>query len=304
MRQLEGIIDAIPPSVLATINTGSYADDGAAAPLPAVGPDHPARNPSGRLISRTPSSGPMRTHGPRARFARVRRDTADDAPGSGDVLDELIRSAQRLSMAPPSMFFLDAQGHTRWHGETSGLPLLDFLVDSHAFRPPYNPHPTSREAVDEVESGSNPPSADGGSGGAPSMDGDSPTAVHSEHPSETSSDGASEAILKRVTDVIPAELMDECVIWCGCMRASNSSARRLVHGFLSTSYYLLPFLHLPTFIEVRTPIGRFRSCSPPLRTTQIPESGLTAASRHSWSPSAASPRSTSTSRTCARAGPG
>lgn len=42
--------------------------------------------------------------------------------------DDLAEATSRLSIAPSYLYF-DDEGSTRWQGETSGLPLLDLLVE-------------------------------------------------------------------------------------------------------------------------------------------------------------------------------
>ncbi len=41
---------------------------------------------------------------------------------------QLAEETARMSVSP-SYLYLDDEGYTRWQGETSGLPLLDFLVE-------------------------------------------------------------------------------------------------------------------------------------------------------------------------------
>lgn len=43
---------------------------------------------------------------------------------NGQLADETARMS-----VSPSYLYLDDEGYTRWQGETSGLPLLDFLVE-------------------------------------------------------------------------------------------------------------------------------------------------------------------------------
>jgi hypothetical protein len=98
------------------------------------------------------------------------------------------------------MFFVDAQGETCCHGETSGLPLPNFLVDAHASWPPVNPHASSRDAVQETEGGRHPP-AGPSSGSSPASSGGQ----------EADGEGAPEVIWMTITCIIPAGIMDECV---------------------------------------------------------------------------------------------
>jgi hypothetical protein len=198
MRQLETLIDAIPPSVFAAIQTGGYKPDAASTsvprqPLPQAALNIPVANPAGHFASGAPTP---------ALPSLLQQRSAPRGPAPAqDPIDALTDAASKMSLAlaPPSMFFVDGQGHTRWHGETSGLPLLDFLVDSHAYRPQFNPHNTSRDAVEETEGGSTP--------GASQSAGSSP--ANSSGAPEADGEGPPEVIWKTITTVIPAELMDE-----------------------------------------------------------------------------------------------
>jgi hypothetical protein len=49
-------------------------------------------------------------------------------PSGHFPLDELTEATARLSIAP-SYLYIDEQGSPRWQGESSGLPLLEMLVE-------------------------------------------------------------------------------------------------------------------------------------------------------------------------------
>jgi hypothetical protein len=52
-------------------------------------------------------------------------------PGaSGSPTDDLAEHTSRMSLSPSYLYF-DDEGYTRWQGETSGLPILDLLVENH-----------------------------------------------------------------------------------------------------------------------------------------------------------------------------
>jgi hypothetical protein len=44
--------------------------------------------------------------------------------------DQLTEETARMSLSS-SYLYLDDEGYTRWQGETSGLPILDLLVERH-----------------------------------------------------------------------------------------------------------------------------------------------------------------------------
>jgi hypothetical protein len=192
MRQLETLIEAIPPSVFAAIQTSGNVDTTGIVrpPLPAAAMNIPVANPAGHFASGAPTPA----------LPNLLQQRFGPRPTFQDPMDALVDAAQKMSLAPPSMFFVDGMGHTRWHGETSCLPLLDFLVDSHAYRPPFNPHNTSRAAVKESESGASP-----GNTAAGSNTSSPPTSMAP----EVDGEGPPEVIWNTITSIIPAELMDE-----------------------------------------------------------------------------------------------
>ena len=115
----------------------------------------------------------------------------------------------------PTYLYLDDEGSTRWQGEASGLPMLDLLVEQHV--------PQLRGRSDRPSSVPNSttiqplPSE-------PKWFPDRQTSKHVEV--------SPEALWSQVTAAIPPDLMDN-----------------LVQCYLSTTYYLLPFLHVPTFLH-------------------------------------------------------
>lgn len=111
-----------------------------------------------------------------------------------------------------SYLYLDDEGYTRWQGETSGLPLLDLLVETHT------------PVKSETEKNSPDPTWANSS---------SHTANTDWFPNRTPrrTDVNPETLWRLITSYIVPELMDS-----------------LVQCYLCTSYYLLPFLHVPTFL--------------------------------------------------------
>jgi hypothetical protein len=115
-----------------------------------------------------------------------------------------------------SYLYFDDEGYTRWQGETSGLPLLDLLVENYS--------PTAKNE---------PPDTSHADVSAPNAD---------KNAKATNTDWFPNRIPRR-TDVNPGNL------W----RLITSSIvpdlmDSLVQCYLSTSYYLIPFLHVPTFL--------------------------------------------------------
>ncbi|KAF8581867.1 hypothetical protein K439DRAFT_1653947 [Ramaria rubella] len=128
-------------------------------------------------------------------------------------------SPPRPALAPSYMYF-DEQGCKRWQGETSGLPLLDLLFDraqggrarTHG-RPEWHPQPAPDSPAEQDDSASVSPAE-----WFPDR-----VASHADINPET--------LWKVITSCISPDLMDT-----------------LVQCYLSTSYYLMPFLHVPTFL--------------------------------------------------------
>ncbi|EMD32360.1 hypothetical protein CERSUDRAFT_118728 [Gelatoporia subvermispora B] len=122
-------------------------------------------------------------------------------------MDQLADETSRMSLSSSYLYF-DDEGHTRWQGETSGLPLLDVLIEHHQMT--NNPEPERSQWTSQ--------------NGRTISDW-----FPDRMPRKTATNP--ELTWKLVSSVIVPELMDS-----------------LVQCFLGTTYYLMPFLHLPTFI--------------------------------------------------------
>ena len=64
--------------------------------------------------------------------------------------DQLAEETSHMSLSASYLYF-DDEGYTRWQGETSGLPVLDMLVERHKVpsnedksTPPYDPAQSKR----------------------------------------------------------------------------------------------------------------------------------------------------------------
>ncbi|OSX62312.1 hypothetical protein POSPLADRAFT_1143806 [Postia placenta MAD-698-R-SB12] len=220
MHHLETLIQAIPPAVFAAGGTG------AAIPH---SPIDPSTNPHASFASSThifptamppPSLNSYPLMNPSTFFAPVKtaRNVSphtgfgsgqNGMSGSGDGLGD---DSSRVSLSSNYLYF-DDEGYTRWQGETSGLPLLDLLVERHTM--------TAKPEPDRMPQAQSYASQNG-------------HAASDWFPDRTPkrTDHNPEAIWKLITSFIAPELMDS-----------------LVQCFLSTTYYLLPFLHVPTFLS-------------------------------------------------------
>ncbi|KIK91069.1 hypothetical protein PAXRUDRAFT_150343 [Paxillus rubicundulus Ve08.2h10] len=225
MHQLETLIQAIPPAVFAAggLNPAlqAPADSPIASPLSAfasVNPTFsagvpppslhvfPLTNPSTHFTTPPPPNSP-RQDSPNTAF----RSMLGQSPQSrhGSVTDQPAEETARIHA---SYLYFDDEGYTRWQGETSGLPLLDLLVENHT---PVESE-TEKSTPDSNWAG-NPPNAS------------NTTWFPNRMPTRT--DVNPETLWKLITSYIVPELMDS-----------------LVQCYLCTSYYLLPFLHVPTFL--------------------------------------------------------
>ncbi|KAF7313955.1 P-type phospholipid transporter [Mycena chlorophos] len=192
MHTLETLIQAIPPAVFAAGSLPSLA----AADLPSSPTMYPAF-PAGVP---PPSLHVFPLTNPSTHFQpKVEETTLSMDMGADDLLAE---DTARLSLSASYLYF-DDEGYTRWQGETSGLPLLDMLVERH------EPSP------DET-----PPAV--------------PPSQQDWFPNRTPrrTDINPQTLWRLITSYIAPELMDS-----------------LVQCYLSTSSYILPFLHVPTFLS-------------------------------------------------------
>lgn len=233
MHHLETLISAIPPAVFAATGAmppGHPPGEVASSPLlpfmyssslPSGVPPpslhvFPLTNPSTHFMQSTGKMEEQR-HGRKESFGSLLSQPPHMTP------DQLAEEASRMSLTASYLYF-DDEGYTRWQGETSGLPVLDLLVERHRT-----------------------PAKD------PQCHGD-PSTSHldwfpNRQPQRT--DINPQTLWRLITSYIPPDLMDRCVItgWAPCKNLPSCS---LVQCYLSTSYYILPFLHVPTFLAVRT----------------------------------------------------
>jgi hypothetical protein len=140
MHHLETLIQAIPPAVFAAgMPPGHPASDIASSPLvPFMYPDgmpsgvpppslhvFPLMNPSTHFTRETKVDD--RHHSPHNSLSSLLCGTFHTPPSNSDQLAE---ETSKMSLAASYLYF-DDEGYTRWQGETSGLPVLDLLVERH-----------------------------------------------------------------------------------------------------------------------------------------------------------------------------
>ncbi|KAK7442777.1 hypothetical protein VKT23_016022 [Stygiomarasmius scandens] len=230
MHHLETLIQAIPPAVFAAgvgnpaLNSlKSLHSDQSTSPInaPFMFPTFPAGVPP-------PSLHVFPLTNPSNHFAPdIKPEEPQKSPNTafqsfmGGLYNQNITNPEQLAEETAKMslsasyLYFDDEGYTRWQGETSGLPLLDLLIERQA--PP-----------SEAESTPNP------DGVSQNTNSGSQSANNSWFPNRTSkrTDINPQILWRMITSYISPDLMDS-----------------LVQCYLSTSYYILPFLHVPTFLS-------------------------------------------------------
>lgn len=224
MNHLEALIQAIPPAVLASVagatNPGlnpvksptdsangpfNYPGFPAGVPPPSLH-TFPLTNPSTHFTGEPKLDG---AQSPTTAFRSLFNSNHSNVTSP----DQLAEETSRMSLSA-SYLYIDDEGYTRWQGETSGLPLLDLLLERH--------------------SASNLDTRDGSP--QPQTDPSSPATNQPPDwfPNRTArrTDANPQILWRLITSYIVPELMDS-----------------LVQCYLSTSYYILPFLHVPTFLS-------------------------------------------------------
>ena len=203
MHQLETLIQAIPPAVFTsgglTPPQHLAADPNMASPLstfasmnhsfPSGVPPpslhvFPLTNPSTHFTA-PPSRGSPRQESPNTTFRSILGQQSHSQNSSG--FEHPYGESSRLHA---SYLYYDDEGYTRWQGETSGLPLLDLLVENRT------------SVKSETEHGSPDPSWSGKQ--SPTSD------THTWFPNRTSrrTDVNPETLWRLITSYIVPELMD------------------------------------------------------------------------------------------------
>lgn len=149
MHHLETLIQAIPSAVFAAGgaipggSSTSHLPDSSASPLASFASSthtypsgvpppslhvFPLTNPSTHFTTTTCSRPRSRGQSPNSVFQSMLGQYHGTQPTS--PADDLAEHASRMSLSA-SYLYIDDEGYTRWQGETSGLPLLDLLVENH-----------------------------------------------------------------------------------------------------------------------------------------------------------------------------
>jgi hypothetical protein len=148
MHHLESLIQAIPPAVFAaggvlpsnTVSGQSPMDFTSSQGLPFM--YSPTHFPSGvppPSLHVFPLMNPS-THFTENPLKSERCSSGDGLLDRGSTPEQLAEGSSRVSLAASYLYF-DDEGYTRWQGETSGLPVLDLLLERVA--PSNNPEKSS-----------------------------------------------------------------------------------------------------------------------------------------------------------------
>jgi hypothetical protein len=232
MHHLESLISAIPPAVFAA--GGQLPSLQPGNPPEATSPMMPFMYPTGLPSGVPPPSlhvfplmNPSNhfTQGPGQETLHRKQDSlASLLAGSYSITTPglLAEETSKMSLTASYLYF-DDEGYTRWQGETSGLPVLDLLVERHG-------SPEKQDAKSHL----------------------TPAAAAEWFPNRQlrRTDVNPQMLWRLITSHIPPDLMDRCAPM-NVSDALTDLGCSLVQCFLSTSYYILPFLHVPSFLNVR-----------------------------------------------------
>lgn len=248
MHQLESLIQAIPPAVFAANGLSNFAatmgtaDASLKASMTSSSHTYPSSVPPPSLntfplinpSTHFPQSGSERGTSPNTTFnslsSPINGSSAFRVNGANSPVEQLADDTYRLSLSP-SYLYLDDEGYTRWQGQTSGLPLLDLLVERHSSS--FNHHESSDASGEDRKK---------------------PAPPENWFPDRAlrKTDINPETMWRLVTSFIVPELMDRYVPRLRSTSRNSADIRlnSLVQCYLSTSYYIMPFLHVPSFLAV------------------------------------------------------
>ena len=202
MHHLESLIQAIPPAVFAAggaaLSSSSPFDHHPSVPLlqnhtyPAAIPPPslsvtPLMNPSTHFTLAASSSRPSSPQATTLPFAY--QGTAN---GDASAADTPYEETARMSLSS-SYLYVDDEGFTRWQGETSGLPILDLLIERH--------HPSPKKERDSS------PRREWSNSGSSNSD----NTWFPDRTAHQQGDVNPERIWKLVTSLIAPDLMDRYV---------------------------------------------------------------------------------------------
>lgn len=233
MQQIESFIHALPAGLF----SGTAFDE----PTTPIKPQSGTSTPLNLVAPSTLSS--HRLINPSRFFPPLTSTMADS-----DVYEDATHLQQPSHTAYPiplasSYLYLDDQGSTRWQGEMSGFPLLDILIEQ-------------REAA-AMKQADSPASSKPSPTLAPESEADATSpAPHDWFPDRqrVQESVRPEDVWMMIASVIQPDLMDKSVkltipfnlFWICITDVLIPSS--LVLLYLKTTYYLMPFIHIPSFL--------------------------------------------------------
>ena len=154
----------------------------------------PLTNPSNHFTLAANGSSQATSQGVALPF--VCRAATNGTNGDASTLASPAEETARMSLSS-SYLYVDDEGFTRWQGETSGLPILDLLIERH--------HPTSKTERDSS------PQREWSINSPPNSDNTWFPDRTTQHPTDMNP----ERIWKLVTSLIAPDLMDRYVVCLG-----------------------------------------------------------------------------------------
>lgn len=241
MHQLETLIQAIPPAVFAAGGANGMPPHSPLSPIdPSTSTSPHALFASSSHVFPTsiapPSLSAFPLMNPSTFFAPLKPASRNTSPSAGfpppngigtgmnmgmnmnagmgmgvgmgmgmSSVDQLAEETARMSLSSSYLYF-DDEGYTRWQGETSGLPLLDLLVERHR-------HGGSAPKPDPDSVSLSASGSGSWEGGAPQNGRGAAAVVHDWFPDRTPrrAETNPEVIWRFITSIIAPELMDRSV---------------------------------------------------------------------------------------------
>jgi len=222
MAQLEALIQSMPANIFqGTANGGGGGGGSDIPPSSATSEYHPT---SGPALAPFPTMGVPPPGFTQAKFMNPATHFVPPPPMS--VTDSVAAGIANVTLSPTYLYW-DDEGFTRWQGAASGLPLLDLLVERSA------PPPSAAPVIDQTNPTlSQRPEHNLFLGNQTVSNANPQQYYFPDRPLKRRVTINPETLWKTVTSAIAPDLMDG-----------------LVQSYLSTTFYLMPFLHIPTFLH-------------------------------------------------------
>lgn len=221
MAQLEALIQSMPANIFQGTLPPNPNSANPATTQDAVAASTPAPDTSGikfPAIAPFPAMGVPPPGFSATKLVNPATHFVPPLPSStaANSVDGMANAMAEMTLSPTYLYW-DDEGFTRWQGAASGLPLLDLLVE--------------RVAPTSTVSSENTPPNHGKVKTEPACTAPTPH-YFPDRPSTRRVTINPETLWKTVTASISPDLMDT-----------------LVQSYLSTTFYLMPFLHIPTFLH-------------------------------------------------------